>query len=140
MVEGVFTESDRIDKVYEFLDSTLNEEASKVGRVLYSSPPRVEYKRGEKKTLRELGLIPSAVVSVRWDEARMNTNSFPAPLKKELREKAQALPPPPSFDHQQQQGGQGAGNGASGKEAKPMPKWLKNIVSKSFITPLVTAW
>ncbi len=77
MVESTFNESDTIEAVYAFFDSVLDESVKGKDRVLYTSPPRMEYKKGDKKvqgkTLRELGLIPSAVVNVKWAEERMNS-------------------------------------------------------------------
>lgn len=76
MIESTFKETDTIDSVYDFLHESVDETARNVGVVIYTAPPKVEYKREDKKvkgkTLRELGLIPSAVVSLRWDDARMN--------------------------------------------------------------------
>ncbi|SPO32803.1 uncharacterized protein UTRI_05687_B [Ustilago trichophora] len=132
MIEKSFRESDTIDSVYAFLDECLDDTAKGKAVVIYTAPPKVEYKEGDKKvkgkTLRELGLIPSAVVSLKWDEAGMNS-----PLKSELKHQAKPLTPPPSFD--QPSPSPTPAQGSPSKEAKPMPKWLKNIVSKSSQSP-----
>lgn len=81
MIESSFSESDRIGKVYEFLDRCLDQEVVK-GKsvVIFTAPPKVEYRRDDSKvnakSLRELGLIPSAVVSLRWSDPAMN-GKFP---------------------------------------------------------------
>lgn len=139
MIESTFKETDTIEAVYDFLHSSLDPTITAgKGLVIYTAPPKVEYRLGDKKvkgkTLRELGLIPSAVVSLKWDDAVMNGNGFPAPLRAELRGKAEPVPAPASFEGPQQaQAGaaqsSSSGSGA-GKDAKPLPKWLKNIVSK----------
>lgn len=140
LLEGEFTESDTIDKVYSFLEDALDEKSKGKGLVIYTTPPKIEYKRKDNKakgkTLRELGLIPSAVVNLRWDQQEMNSNTFPAPIKPELKELAQSLPPPPSFD-QQPLTVASAGGSEAGREQgkKAMPKWLKGIVSKSLYPP-----
>lgn len=76
MIERSFKETDTMDQVYSFLDESLDDAVKGKGVVIYTSPPKVEYKKGDTKvkgkTLRELGLIPSAVVSLRWDQAGMN--------------------------------------------------------------------
>uniref|UniRef100_V5EDQ5 UBX domain-containing protein n=1 Tax=Kalmanozyma brasiliensis (strain GHG001) TaxID=1365824 RepID=V5EDQ5_KALBG len=136
MIESTFNEADTIEAVYAFLHASLDEGVRGRGVVLYTAPPRVEYRREDKKvkgkTLRELGLIPSAVVNVKWEEVRMNSNGFPAPLKQELRGKAEPVPPPPSFDQPPPTANAAAQSSSSttAKDAKPMPKWLKNIVKK----------
>lgn len=83
MVEGSFSEADTIDKVYEFLESVLDPTVKGKGVVIYTAPPKVEYRRTDAKvnakTLRQLGLIPSAVVSLRWDDPQMNCKSKPPP-------------------------------------------------------------
>ncbi|CDS00324.1 uncharacterized protein SPSC_00816 [Sporisorium scitamineum] len=141
MIESTFNESDTLDSVYDFLHSCLDEQVTRgKNAVIYTAPPKVEYKREDRKwkgqTLRQLGWIPSAVVSVRWDDAEMNASGYPAPLKGQLRGRAEPVPVPPSFDQPspaQQQGSatQSASSSASagGNAAKPMPKWLKNIKS-----------
>ncbi|SPO30223.1 uncharacterized protein UTRI_05687 [Ustilago trichophora] len=146
MIEKSFKETDTIDQVYSFLEESLDDTAKAKRVVIYTSPPKVEYNKADKKvkakTLRELGLIPSAVVNLRWDQAEMNSNAFPAPLKPELKHQAQPLSPPPSFDQPPPSNTTPATTSdgrSAGKEAKPVPKWLKNIVSKSFtITTTIT--
>ncbi|SJX65317.1 uncharacterized protein SRS1_15587 [Sporisorium reilianum f. sp. reilianum] len=147
MIESTFGESDTLDAVYAFLDASLDEELTRgKNALIYTAPPKVEYGRNDKKwkgkTLRELGWIPSAVVSVKWDDVAMNSNAYPAPLKGQLKGRAEPVPAPPSFDQpppssssstQQASAGQSSASGSSGNAAKPMPKWLKNIVSKSWL-------
>ncbi|TKY90258.1 hypothetical protein EX895_000256 [Sporisorium graminicola] len=141
MIESTFSESDTLEAVYAFLHSSLDEEMTRGKKVvIYTAPPKVEYARDDKKwkgkTLRDLGWIPSAVVSVKWDDAAMNATGYPAPLKGQLKDRAEPVPPPPNFDQPStaQQGGSAAqsttsDSSPSGNAAKPMPKWLKNIVT-----------
>ncbi|GAK66616.1 alveolar soft part sarcoma chromosome candidate 1-like [Moesziomyces antarcticus] len=127
MVEGSFSEADTINKVYEFLESVLDPTVKGKGVVIYTAPPKVEYRRTDAKvnakTLRQLGLIPSAVVSLRWDDPQMNSNAYPAPIRQDLSSQAQDLPAtnvqPPT-----------APASAPEEKQKPLPKWLKNIVKK----------
>ncbi|PWY97055.1 hypothetical protein BCV70DRAFT_203216 [Testicularia cyperi] len=138
MIESTFTEHDTIEAVYRFLDSCLDTAATKGSAVtIYTSPPKTEYSRSDPrlkaKTLRQLGLIPSAVVSLRWQDPHMNANSFPAPLKPELGAKAQDLPLPPSFEPNPTTATATATATATtpaSSSSKPVPKWLKNIVKK----------
>ncbi|PWY96950.1 hypothetical protein BCV70DRAFT_203292 [Testicularia cyperi] len=132
MIESTFTEHDTIEAVYRFLDSCLDTTATKGSAVtIYTSPPKTEYSRSDPrlkaKTLRQLGLIPSAVVSLRWQDPQMNANSFPAPLKPELGAKAQDLPLPPSFEPNPTTA---TATTPTSSSSKPVPKWLKNIVKK----------
>lgn len=140
MIESTFDETETIDSVYSLLHDALDEEAKRKNVVIYTSPPRVEYRKDDKKwkgkTLRELGLIPSAVVNVRWDDAGMNAGTYRAPLRKDLLEKAVPLPVPAQAVEPTSETQEGAA-AAEGKPAKPVPKWLKNIVSKLEI-PLST--
>jgi len=60
LVQGAFSFFSTIKTVYEFIDALLTEE-SKANYVLFTTPPRKKYKR-EMNTLRELGLIPNALL------------------------------------------------------------------------------
>ncbi|SNX87710.1 uncharacterized protein MEPE_06420 [Melanopsichium pennsylvanicum] len=146
MIESSFNETDTMDAVYKFLEDSVDERFRAKGVVIYTSPPKVEYQRSVSgnrdnrknkgdagKTLRELGLIPSAVVNLRWDDPSLNS---------ELKAQAQPLTSPPSSLDQPQSPSSAAGassttsgaansngGGSSGKDAKPMPKWLKSIVT-----------
>ncbi|ETS60613.1 hypothetical protein PaG_05472 [Moesziomyces aphidis] len=128
MVEGSFSEADKIDKVYEFLESVLDPAAKGKGVVIYTAPPKCEYRRMDAKvnakTLRQLGLIPSAVVSLRWDDPQMNSNAYPAPIRQDLRSQAQDLP------SSNAQSSTAPAASAPEDKQKPLPKWLKNIVKK----------
>ncbi|KAJ9475252.1 UBX domain-containing protein [Pseudozyma hubeiensis] len=132
MIESTFDETDTIDSVYSFLHDALDDEARRKNVVIYTSPPRVEYRKDDKKckgkSLRELGLIPSAVVNLRWDEAEMNAGAYRAPLRKDLLEKATPLPVPSQAVEPKPETQEGA-PAAEAKPAKPVPKWLKNIKS-----------
>ena len=61
-------------------------------------------------------------------------NSYPAPLKAELKGQAQPLPPPPSLDEPNSTAANATNTSREEKKEgqKPMPKWLKGIVSKFF--------
>lgn len=134
MIESTFHESDTIESVYQLLDAALDDDARAKPVVIYTSPPKTEYRRHDRKvqgkTLRELGLIPSAVVSLRWEDAAMNSNAFPAPLRHDLKASAQPLPLPVPDQPQAS-----TDSAAAKSEPKPMPRWLKNIVSKSLMYP-----
>ncbi|SAM84987.1 uncharacterized protein UBRO_07551 [Ustilago bromivora] len=142
MLEGDFTETDTIEKIYTLLEHALDEKVRRVGRVIYTTPPKIEYPKQDTKvkgkTLRELGFIPSAVLNIKWDQPEMNANTFPAPLRQELSMNAELLPPPPSFDQQQPAPVPASGEGkqpeprkdGGKKESKPMPKWLKGIANR----------
>ncbi|GAC98297.1 hypothetical protein PHSY_005890 [Pseudozyma hubeiensis SY62] len=133
MIESTFDETDTIDSVYSLLHDALDEDAKRKNVVIYTSPPRVEYRKDDKKwkgkSLRELGLIPSAVVNVRWDDAEMNSGAYGAPLRKDLLEKAVPLPVPVQAVEAKVEGQAEGAAAAEGKQTKPVPKWLKNIKS-----------
>lgn len=131
-IQAEFAESDTIDALYAFLHASVTPQAQSTDVILYTAPPKKEYRRNDPKvnklTLRQLGLIPSAIVSLRWADPAMNSNTYPAPLLPHLQSQAQDLPQP---QQQQQQQQVPASSASTAPASKPMPKWLKNIVSKS---------
>lgn len=56
-------------------------------------------------------MAPQAIINVRWSDAAMNGNTFPAPLNPETLSQAKDLPLPPSFDSPTQSSGQTVGGG-----------------------------
>lgn len=141
MIESTFSETDTIDAVYAVLLDSLDETVKHKGVVIYTSPPRIEYKKSDpslkRKTLRDLGLIPSAVVNLKWDDPHLNSNALPAPLRSDLTSAAQPLPLPssPTSPPSTQLNPHSNSNSVHTPPSKPVPKWLKNIVSKSSIRP-----
>jgi tether containing UBX domain for GLUT4 len=75
-IESSFAESDTIQAIYTFLEQSLDEQTRAEPVIIYSTPPRVEYRRDDPKiaakSLRELGLIPSAVLNLRWQNPDRN--------------------------------------------------------------------
>lgn len=60
LVQGTFSSLATVKTVYEFIDALLTEE-SRSRYVLFTMPPKRIYKR-EVDTLRELGLVPNALL------------------------------------------------------------------------------
>lgn len=105
-LEGTFPSTAQVPTLYRFLRAHLSPRHAKYAFTLYQSPPKRDLPESTKdaklqgKTLRELGMAPAAVVLVRWSDAAMNANTYPAPLNDETLALAQDLPTPPSFDAQ----------------------------------------
>ncbi|PWN48658.1 hypothetical protein IE53DRAFT_389121 [Violaceomyces palustris] len=141
-IESTFPSKSTLPVIYDFVKSTLSPEAAGKPFTLYQTPPKRDLLPNDPKlkgkTLSELGMVPAAVLSIRWSDPEMNGNSFPAPLKQQLLSSAQDLPPPPTFDGPSAAGGQGKTAGGTDskegeskpKESKPMPKWLKGLAGK----------
>jgi tether containing UBX domain for GLUT4 len=119
-LEGLFPASTLVPVLYDFVRAHLAPAYSKIPFVIYQSPPRRDLpERGDPKlrgqTIKDLGMAPQAIVNIRWNDAAMNGNTFPAPLSLETLSQAKDLPIPPSFDSVPPSSGQTIGdNGKQG--------------------------
>ncbi|CAD6913270.1 unnamed protein product [Tilletia controversa] len=135
-IESAFPASSPLPPVYDFVRSSLAPAHAPKKFTLYLTPPKRDLGELDPKlrgkTLGELGLVPAAVLNIRWEDTEMNSNTCPAPLKPELLNDAQDIPPPPSFDEpsssqtpsSSSSSSTAQGDGAK-KDPKAMPKWLK---------------
>ncbi|WFD36933.1 hypothetical protein MCUN1_003825 [Malassezia cuniculi] len=133
-VEKTFDVGARIDQVYMFVDSLLEET---VAYTLFQSPPRREFPVHARETLGQLGFAPAAVLGVRWEDARLNASDALPPLKADVRARARDMPISPALGADA--GGAGAGTSA-GKHAgapggphadgesreRKVPKWFRS--------------
>ncbi|KAK0544800.1 hypothetical protein OC846_005924 [Tilletia horrida] len=134
-LENTFPASATLTPVYNFVRSSLAPAYTSKKFTLYVSPPKRDLGESDPKlkgkTLAELGLIPAAVVNIRWEDSAMNSNTHPAPLSAELLGSAQEVPAPPSFDNPAASSGSSStssstpADGTAKKEPKALPKWLK---------------
>ncbi|THV02762.1 hypothetical protein K435DRAFT_817491 [Dendrothele bispora CBS 962.96] len=132
-LEKVFPSTDKIKSVYAFVRSSLREDVKPIKFILYE-PPRRELKVSDTKVkdlmLADLGLAPSAVLLLRFEDEKLNGTTVPAPLARSVLELAQDLPvPPPPEDFtapsktEQPKSNNPLSNLTSGE--KKLPKWLK---------------
>ncbi|GAA5866012.1 hypothetical protein JCM1840_003374 [Sporobolomyces johnsonii] len=139
-LEGVFPSTDKLVHIYEFVRLALSDEARAVPFLLYQSPPRTEYTKGDAKwkgkNLMELEFTPSSALYIKFDDDALNDPARPPPLLPALLSIAAPLPPPPSFDpsasasaSEDSQAGKaakpGKGLGMGGDRGKVVPSWLK---------------
>lgn len=125
-LESTFPANAQISDIYNFVRESLHPDviSQKKRFTLFTAPPRKDYTETDPKIkgkgLAELGLVPASVISVRWEDAALNSEcdrcrirpcapfadlparcadtTRPAPLKPELLSSAQDLPPPKNFD------------------------------------------
>ncbi|TYJ56064.1 hypothetical protein B9479_003174 [Cryptococcus floricola] len=88
--------------------------------------------KGGKETLAELGLVPQSLLVVRWDDGDMNASSYPAPLKDELKQKSEPLPPaaPKQPDAPAPTASSGGTKTETPTGEKKIPKWLQKGLLK----------
>ncbi|UZJ55420.1 hypothetical protein CBS101457_004740 [Exobasidium rhododendri] len=139
-LEGLFPSSTVVPTLYDFIRAHLAPTYASVPFVVYQAPPRRDLpERGDLtlqgKTIKDLGMAPQAIVNIRWSEASMNGNTFPAPLLSEILSQAEELPMPPSFDSVVSSPGQTVGESekqgsGAGDTTKKIPKWLKSLQKK----------
>ncbi|GAA6020124.1 hypothetical protein JCM8202_005000 [Rhodotorula sphaerocarpa] len=121
VVEGVFPSTDKLIHLYEFVRLALDPRVRSVPFVLYQSPPRTEYRKGDPawrgKSLMDLQFTPStslyikfeppaeAIEGVDFDALNAVTpgEEWRPPLTEELLAAGGDLPLPPSFDPREQQ-------------------------------------
>ncbi|WVN90188.1 uncharacterized protein L203_105424 [Cryptococcus depauperatus CBS 7841] len=90
---------------------------------------------GGQETLGDLGLVPQSVLLVKWDDVEMNSSSYAAPLKFELKQKSEPLPPSTIKDSSSPNSGSAntvsdaIGTGQVPGEKK-IPKWLQKGLLK----------
>ncbi len=78
-LESTFPSDAPISAVYAFVRDSLDPTILASGKrfTLFTAPPRRDYPERDPKApnagLAQLGLIPAAVLSVRWDDATMNS-------------------------------------------------------------------
>lgn len=65
--------TEKLPSIYGFVRNSLNTAAQQTPFTLFTSPPKTDYKESDKRTLRELGFVPAAVLSVRWENAAFNS-------------------------------------------------------------------
>ncbi|ORY73639.1 hypothetical protein BCR35DRAFT_281562 [Leucosporidium creatinivorum] len=103
-LEGVFPSTDKLIHIYEFVKLALAPEHQSKPFILYQTPPRQEYIKGDSKykgkSLIDLQLTPSSVFYIKFsspsDEA---LNQLPTPpLLPALLDAAADFPLPPPFD------------------------------------------
>ncbi|WVQ99915.1 hypothetical protein IAU59_007058 [Kwoniella sp. CBS 9459] len=89
---------------------------------------------GGKESLFDLGLVPQSVLMVKFDDEDMNTSSYPAPIRDELKAHSEPLPatvPKEPTKSASAAGRQAPGGGAgSGTGEKKIPKWLQKGLLK----------
>ncbi|CEQ42745.1 SPOSA6832_04590, partial [Sporobolomyces salmonicolor] len=75
-LEGVFPSTDKLVHLYEFVRLSLSDEARSVHFLLYQSPPRTEYTKGDAKwkgkSLIELDFTPSSALYIKFEDDRLN--------------------------------------------------------------------
>lgn len=128
ILEKSFPSTDTIKAIYQFVRSSLMEDALSDKFILYQ-PPKRELKVSDPnvkaKTLAELDLAPSSVLSINFQTDAYNDPTRPPPLLPQLLEKSVPLPTPGAEREQ----------GASSTASKPkpsasslekkVPKWFK---------------
>ncbi|GAA6003309.1 uncharacterized protein JCM10292_003846 [Rhodotorula paludigena] len=121
-LEGVFPSSDKLVHLYEFVRLALRPDIRDVPFVLYQTPPRTEYRRGDPahkgKSLMDLQFTPSSTLYLKFEppsaspspypsssaavpidvDALNATTTSPPPLVPDILAVAAPLPTPPSFD------------------------------------------
>lgn len=141
--------------IYEFVRSSIDPAVQQTPFTLFTSPPKTDYKESDQRSLKVLGFVPATVLSVRWNDADLNSTSLsvmadpdklltsgcadvskPAPLRTDLASSATDLPPPKQFDDTQ--AGPSTPTPAAGSKSalgsKPVPKWMKGILSTFFLS------
>ncbi|GAA6024497.1 hypothetical protein JCM11491_004836 [Sporobolomyces phaffii] len=147
-LEGIFPSTDKLVHVYEFVKLALDEPRRETSFLLYQSPPRTEYTKGNPafrgKSLIDLEFTPSTVLYIKFlDDDTLNSSSIRPPLRPELLAIAAQLPPPPSFDPNTAEPSQAGkaplsstkNNGMGGDRGKVVPSWLKLGNNKFILRP-----
>ncbi|KAK8854876.1 hypothetical protein IAR55_003615 [Kwoniella newhampshirensis] len=87
---------------------------------------------GGSESLYELGLVPQSVLMIKWDEDDLNASGYPAPIRDELKQKSEPLPPTVPKEREatssKNAGGPSTGGAKSGE--KKIPKWLQKGLMK----------
>ncbi|KIR28978.1 hypothetical protein I307_02379 [Cryptococcus deuterogattii 99/473] len=84
---------------------------------------------GGQESLAELGLVPQSLLMIKWDEEEMNSSSFSAPLKDELRKKSEPLPLP-AVKETSEIGTPVTATAPDEARKKKIPKWLQEGLLK----------
>ncbi|SCZ97827.1 BZ3500_MvSof-1268-A1-R1_Chr3-3g06396 [Microbotryum saponariae] len=136
-LEGVFPSTDKMVAIYEFVKLALSEEIRQTPFLLYQTPPRREFPKGDLnsrgKSLMDLELTPSSVFYIKFLERQELDTMKPPPLRPELIGAAVQFPLPPPFDPtakpppdtigKKTSTGQKLGFG--GSSGKVTPSWMK---------------
>ncbi|GJN94041.1 hypothetical protein Rhopal_007104-T1 [Rhodotorula paludigena] len=148
-LEGVFPSSDKLVHLYEFVRLALRPDIRDVPFVLYQTPPRTEYRRGDPahkgKSLMDLQFTPSSTLYLKFEppasaspspspsssaaaalpidvDALNATTTSPPPLVAEILAVAAPLPTPPSFDPREPASSSSANAGESDEARKKREK------------------
>ncbi|KAK0529175.1 hypothetical protein OC842_004322 [Tilletia horrida] len=133
-LESTFPATSTLPPVYRFVRESLAPAHAAKKFTLYVTPPKRDLAETDPKlrgtTLSELGLVPAAVLNIRWEDTQMNSNSYPAPLKPELLDKSEDIPTPPTFDSpatasQASSSSTTPKSDGAKRDPKALPKWLK---------------
>jgi len=131
-LEKVFPSTDKIRSVYAFVRLSLREDVKPIKFILYQTPPKRDLKVSDPNvrdlTLAELGLAPSSVLLLRFEDESLNGSEVPAPLAPSIMSQAVDLPSPLNFDvevpKELQPSAPPSSSGLS-KGEKKLPKWFK---------------
>ncbi|WWD18975.1 hypothetical protein CI109_103432 [Kwoniella shandongensis] len=88
---------------------------------------------GGDETLYELGLVPQSVLMIKWDEEELNASGYPAPIRDELKQKSEPLPPTVPKERESASSTSAGGPPATGGTKpgeKKIPKWLQKGLMK----------
>ncbi|WVQ81979.1 hypothetical protein IAT38_004106 [Cryptococcus sp. DSM 104549] len=100
------------------------------GHVRGGVAPGLSGGTGGNESLGDLGLVPQSLLVVKFDDEAMNASGYPAPLRDELKQKSEPLPPTVIQENQSQAAGPSGSGGASPKTEKKIPKWLQKGLMK----------
>ncbi|TFK99151.1 hypothetical protein BDV98DRAFT_551854 [Pterulicium gracile] len=100
-LEKTFPSTDKIRSVYAFVRNLLREDVKPIKFILYQSPPKRDLKVSDPAVrdlnLYELQLAPSSVLLLRFEDDKLNSSTYPAPLVDSAISEAVELPRPPEF-------------------------------------------
>ncbi|TIC56544.1 putative rsec15 [Wallemia mellicola] len=130
IIQSEFNSVDQIGRVYDFVKLALDDKYINEDFLLYQSPPRIEFKVTEQKSLIDLGLAPSSILMIKFANESLNATNSKAPLKGSLVESADSLPTPPSFDTPMVEQKEKKKVETEDKKEKKIPKWLLKGLKK----------
>ncbi|KAK4053998.1 hypothetical protein OIO90_003643 [Microbotryomycetes sp. JL221] len=98
-LEGMFASTDKLVHIYEFVRLAIHEQHRHKPFLLYQTPPRKEFKKGDVqfrgKTLMDLQLTPSSVFYIKFvDDEQLNASGTRPPLITQLIESISDFPLP----------------------------------------------
>ncbi|SCV74684.1 BQ2448_7713 [Microbotryum intermedium] len=135
-LEGVFPSTDKMVAIYEFVKLALAKEIRQTSFLLYQTPPRREFPKGDVnsrgKSLMDLELTPSSVFYIKFLERDELNTMKPPPLRPELIGTAVKFPLPPPFDPAAKPASEarskktstGQKLGFGGSSGKVTPSWM----------------